>query len=110
MTPHGAPSLRCRFSLLGSPWRNFQGYTTDQAGALLGFGASAIGLLPQGYVQNAHDAAGYGRRIGMGRFAISRGLQLSQEDRIRGRIIERLMCDFAVDLDAIEAEFGDERT
>lgn len=90
--------------------RNFQGYTTDQADALLGFGASAIGLLPQGYVQNAHDAAGYGRRIGMGRFAISRGLQLSQEDRIRGRIIERLMCDFAVDLDAIEAEFGDERT
>jgi oxygen-independent coproporphyrinogen-3 oxidase len=89
--------------------RNFQGYTTDQADALLGFGASAIGLLPQGYVQNAHDAAGYGRRIGMGQFATVRGLQLSHEDRVRGRIIERLMCDFAVDLDATEDEFDRKR-
>ena len=30
--------------------RNFQGYTTDGAETLLGFGASAIGRLPQGYV------------------------------------------------------------
>ena len=33
--------------------RNFQGYTTDEARALIGFGASSIGALPQGYVQNA---------------------------------------------------------
>lgn len=32
--------------------RNFQGYTTDRAPALLGLGASAIGRLPQGHVQN----------------------------------------------------------
>ena len=32
--------------------RNFQGYTTDHSNVLLGFGASAIGRLPQGYVQN----------------------------------------------------------
>src|SRR5262249_10372080 len=31
--------------------RNFQGYTTDLSTLLLGFGASAIGQLPQGYVQ-----------------------------------------------------------
>jgi oxygen-independent coproporphyrinogen III oxidase len=30
--------------------RNFQGYTVDEAPVLLGFGASAIGSLPQGYV------------------------------------------------------------
>ena len=35
--------------------RNFQGYTVDQADALLPFGASSIGRLPQGYVQNAAD-------------------------------------------------------
>ena len=33
--------------------RNFQGYTTDEARTLIGFGASSIGALPQGYVQNA---------------------------------------------------------
>ncbi|MDH5750643.1 MAG: oxygen-independent coproporphyrinogen III oxidase, partial [Rhodospirillales bacterium] len=32
--------------------RNFQGYTVDEAPVMLGFGASAIGSLPQGYVQN----------------------------------------------------------
>ena len=32
--------------------RNFQGYTTDDAAALIGFGASSIGHLPNGYVQN----------------------------------------------------------
>ena len=32
--------------------RNFQGYTTDTSDVLIGFGASAIGSLPQGYVQN----------------------------------------------------------
>jgi len=33
--------------------RNFQGYTGDQAATLIGIGASAIGRLPRGYVQNA---------------------------------------------------------
>ncbi len=43
--------------------RNFQGYTVDDAEALIGLGASAIGKLPQGFVQNAVDMAGYMRRI-----------------------------------------------
>jgi oxygen-independent coproporphyrinogen-3 oxidase len=78
--------------------RNFQGYTTDDADALIGIGASAIGRLPQGYAQNAPDLAGYARAIAGGRFAVTRGLALSNEDRLRGRIIERLMCDLEVDL------------
>jgi oxygen-independent coproporphyrinogen-3 oxidase len=32
--------------------RNFQGYTTDTAEALIGLGASGIGSLPSGYVAN----------------------------------------------------------
>lgn len=79
--------------------RNFQGYTTDEADALIGLGASAIGKLPQGFVQNAPDLAGYTRAIDAGRFATVKGLPLSDDDRLRGRIIERLMCDLAVDLD-----------
>ncbi len=81
--------------------RNFQGYTTDTADALIGLGASAIGKLPQGFVQNAPDLAGYARAVGTGRFAIVRGRALSDDDRLRWTIIERLMCDLAVDLDAI---------
>jgi len=81
--------------------RNFQGYTTDTADALLGLGASAIGRLPQGFVQNAPDVAGYARAMAAGRFATVRGVRMSDDDRRRSAIIERLMCDLAVDLDAV---------
>ncbi|HXF88240.1 MAG TPA: oxygen-independent coproporphyrinogen III oxidase [Xanthobacteraceae bacterium] len=72
--------------------RNFQGYTTDLADALIGLGASAIGHLPQGYVQNASDIGGYARAVGARRLATKRGIAFSADDRIRGRIIEDLMC------------------
>jgi oxygen-independent coproporphyrinogen-3 oxidase len=80
--------------------RNFQGYTTDDADALIGLGASAIGKLPQGFVQNASDIAGYTRAVAAGRFATVKGLALSDDDRLRAAIIERLMCDLEIDLDA----------
>lgn len=42
--------------------RNFQGYTTDSAATVIGFGASAIGRTEAGFVQNAADnQAGAGR-------------------------------------------------
>ena len=79
--------------------RNFQGYTTDDADALIGIGASSIGRLPQGYVQNAPDMGHYARSIAAGTFATVKGLALSDDDRLRASIIERLMCDLALDLD-----------
>ena len=79
--------------------RNFQGYTTDEADALIGIGASSIGRLPQGFAQNAPDLGGYTRSIDAGKFATVKGLALNDDDRLRGSIIERLMCDLALDLD-----------
>ncbi len=78
--------------------RNFQGYTTDRAPALIGFGASAIGALPAGYVQNQPDINGYKAAIAEGRMATLRGLVLDDEDRLRRDVIESLMCNLAVDL------------
>ena len=86
--------------------RNFQGYTTDRADTLLGFGASAIGSLPQGYVQNSSDFDGYARAISDGRLATVRGIELSDDDRLRRAVIERLMCDMTVDLAAASAGFA----
>src|SRR5690349_1939795 len=79
--------------------RNFQGYTTDEATALIGFGTSSIGSLPQGYIQNAPTTVAYREAILEGRLPVVRGVTLSQDDRLRRAIIERLMCDFSVDLD-----------
>jgi oxygen-independent coproporphyrinogen-3 oxidase len=89
--------------------RNFQGYTTDQAEALLPFGASSIGRLPQGYIQNAADVASWRRAIESGSFATVKGVAFSRDDLARATVIERLMCDFSVDYGAIAGEFlGDD--
>ncbi len=87
----------------GTLARNFQGYTVDDAEALIGFGASSIGKLPQGYVQNAPDFGGYYRAIDAGRLSTVRGIALTDDDRLRATMIERLMCDFALDLGAFPA-------
>ncbi len=55
-----------RASAAGALNRNFQGYTTDRAEVLLGFGASAIGMLPQGYVQNTPDVRAWEQAIEAG--------------------------------------------
>lgn len=88
----------------GSLHRNFQGYTTDAAGTLLGLGASAIGSLPQGFVQNVSQEQPWRVAVGAGDLPIARGVALTDDDRFRGEIIERLMCDFDVDLAAICAK------
>jgi oxygen-independent coproporphyrinogen-3 oxidase len=86
--------------------RGFQGYTTDAAPALIGFGASSIGSLPQGYVQNAATAAAYAKEIEAGRLATTRGVALSPDDRLRRDVIERIMCDLEVDVEAVAEEHG----
>ena len=86
--------------------RNFQGYTTDPASVQLGFGASAIGSLAQGYVQNTAPLRAYARCIQYGRFAVIRGVELTEDDRLRRAVIERLMCTLEVDLTATAARFG----
>ncbi len=86
--------------------RNFQGYTTDDAPALLGFGASSIGTLPSGYVQNVTATGEYMRRIASEGLAVARGIAFSGDDRLRGYVIERLLCDFQVSFDDLRDAFG----
>jgi oxygen-independent coproporphyrinogen-3 oxidase len=87
--------------------RNFQGYTVDPAAALLGFGASAIGFLPQGYVQNDPVTATYQLRIETRGLATYRGVALTLEDRVRRDAIEEILCQFRLDLDQLRARYGD---
>lgn len=90
----------------GSLGRNFQGYSDDDAETLIGFGASALGTLPQGYVQNAPTVPDYRRAIGKGELATVRGIAISNDDKLRREIIVRLMCDLTVDLPGVAARFG----
>ena len=85
----------------GSLHRNFQGYTSDTAAVMLGFGASAIGVLPEGYVQNLAPLKAYAAAVASGMLPTARGLALGDDDRLRGDVIERLMCDLEADVGAI---------
>ena len=78
--------------------RNFQGYTTDPSDVLIGFGASAIGRLTQGYAQNEVVLGRYAERILRGELATAKGYALTADDRLRADLIERIMCDFRVDV------------
>ena len=83
----------------GELHRNFQGYTTDKARALLGVGCTSIGQTPDGYVQNIAETGAWSRAVEAGTLPISRGLAFTGEDRVRSYVIEQLMCYGQVDLD-----------
>ena len=87
--------------------RNFQGYTDDTCPTLIGLGASSISRLPTGYVQNAAATAAYIQRIDSGTLAGARGHVMTDDDLLRARAIEMIMCDFRLDRIALRRQFGD---
>ncbi len=85
--------------------RNFQGYTDDPSEVLIGVGASSISRFPQGYAQNAPSTSKHTGAVREGRFSTARGHVFSDEDRLRGRLIEALMCDYAISASEITGDF-----
>lgn len=90
----------------GTLHRNFQGYSTRADCDLIGFGMSSIGKVGDVYAQNAKDLPAYADAIGRGRLAITRGIRLSADDRMRRDIITQLMCHFELRFDEIEVTYG----
>jgi oxygen-independent coproporphyrinogen-3 oxidase len=89
----------------GTLHRNFQGYTADAATTLIGLGASSIGMLEQGYVQNAPSMPAYRAALAAGKLATRRGVTLTDEDRLRRDVIESLMCYLQVDVASLAARY-----
>lgn len=90
----------------GTMQRNFQGYTEDDSKILIGIGASAISRYPQGYAQNEPSTSGYQAAVRGGEFSISRGHAFTPDDLVRARLIETLMCDFAISYGDLAAELN----
>lgn len=90
--------------------RNFQGYTDDDCPTLLGFGASSISQFREGYTQNIADIGQYKAAVTEGHAPVTRGYAFNDSDHLRGAIIEKLMCDFRVDLNKVAhgTNFSDE--
>lgn len=90
----------------GDLHRNFQGYTTDDATTLIGIGCSSIGKTAMGFAQNDPDIGRWRKAVDAGRLPVAKGRALDADDRLRADVIERIMCDYAVDLEAVCTAHG----
>ena len=86
--------------------RDFQGYTARRPSDLISFGVSAIGKIGNCYVQNTRELMAYEKMIGDGGLAVTRGMRLNNDDAMRADVIERLMCDFELDIAGWERRWG----
>jgi oxygen-independent coproporphyrinogen-3 oxidase len=90
----------------GTLHRNFQGYSTHSDSDLVGMGVSAISAMPGGFCQNHVKLEDYYRDLEVPRLPIARGVALNDDDRLRGEVIQQLICNNRLDTRRIEKQFG----
>jgi oxygen-independent coproporphyrinogen-3 oxidase len=90
----------------GELHRNFMGYTTAPAEALVGLGPSAISELPDLYAQSQRDLEGWCEAVEGGQLATQRGHAMSADDLERRWLIESIMCRGGIAADAYARRFG----
>src|ERR1700704_2828497 len=86
--------------------RNFQGYTTKAGADLYGMGVPAISAFQNAYAQNHRDLPSWQKAVQDRGIATMRGYRLSDEDRLRRAVINRLLCHTVIVKDEISREFG----
>ncbi|WP_447639508.1 oxygen-independent coproporphyrinogen III oxidase [Pandoraea norimbergensis] len=91
-----------RAQAAGTLHRNFQGYSTRADCDLIGVGMSSIGRVGDSYAQNAKTLKTYYEAIDAGGLAITRGVRLTDDDRLRRDVISRLMCHMSLNFEVIE--------
>lgn len=87
-------------------YRNFQGYTTKAGCDLLAMGVSSISSLEYYYAQNWRDLDHYYQAIDSGNLPIMRGIRITEEDRLRRAVINRILCHGTLIKAEVESEFG----
>jgi oxygen-independent coproporphyrinogen-3 oxidase len=90
--------------LEGKLHRNFQGYSSQADCDLIGLGVSSIGKVGAAYAQNTKTLRDYYACIDRRQLAVSRGLTLNSNDRIRRDVIQALMCHGSIDFATIEED------
>jgi oxygen-independent coproporphyrinogen-3 oxidase len=87
----------------GTLQRNFQGYSTRGDCDIVGMGMSAIGRVCDNYNQNVRDLEQYYAMLEEGRLPLDRGIELEPDDLLRREVITQLMCNFRLDIRALES-------
>jgi oxygen-independent coproporphyrinogen-3 oxidase len=89
----------------GTLQRNFQGYSTHVDCDLVSMGMSAIGHVCDNYSQNVRDMERYYELLDAGKLPLDRGIELEPDDLLRRDVITRLICDFMLDIKALEMKW-----
>ncbi len=76
----------------GTLQRNFQGYSTHGECDLIGLGVSAIGSIGNAYSQNSTSTKEYEALLSGDSLPVKRGIEIDQDDTLRGKVIQELMC------------------
>jgi len=85
--------------------RNFQGYSTHADTDLVACGVSAISAVGATYSQNVKTLDAYYDALDRNELPVARGVRLSMDDALRRSVIQKLMCQFEVSMEAIELAF-----
>jgi oxygen-independent coproporphyrinogen-3 oxidase len=92
----------------GTLQRNFMGFTTRAGTDLYAFGVSSITSLPSLYVQNTKNLRRYEDALNNGDLPVERGVELTQDDRIRRWVIMELMCNLRVSVVRFKYVWGED--
>jgi oxygen-independent coproporphyrinogen-3 oxidase len=90
----------------GKLYRNFQGYSTHSDCDLVGMGITSIGRVGDAYMQNVKDLIQYDELISQGKLPTFKGVDLTEDDKLRRAVITQLICHFDLTFATIEKEFG----
>ncbi|RMF83015.1 MAG: oxygen-independent coproporphyrinogen III oxidase [Nitrospirae bacterium] len=90
----------------GTLHRNFMGYTTKANTHLYGIGVSSISEVGDCYAQNTRKLSAYTRKVEAGEWPTMRGILLTEDDKLRKRVISDLLVNLVVDKAKVEQDFG----
>lgn len=86
--------------------RNFQGYSTHSGCDLIGLGVSSIGSIGNAFSQNSPSTAEYEARLEKEQLPVKRGIVVDDDDLIRARVIQELMCHGQLDFGSFNRDTG----
>jgi len=90
----------------GTLQRNFQGYSTHAELEMIAFGMSGISQGDGLYYQNEKGLARYYASLDEGKLPIKKVLPLTDEDKIRRKVIMQIMCRAAISYDHFKGLTG----
>ena len=90
----------------GTLQRNFQGYSTHRYCDLVSLGVSSISKIGNVYAQNAVTTMEYESLLEAGRLPIKKGIAVDEDDLLRARVIQALMCYDELEFGAFDAGTG----